>query len=118
MRRWIARLGPERAGTVLELARAEARTARPDRRRAEGAKVKEVKARVEAVLAARPPLSIRDLRLGGVEVAEALGTGPGPRVGEALRHLLDRVLDEPELNDPERLRAALREWSAAAPERI
>jgi len=118
VRRWIARLGVERGGTVLELARAEALSARSDRRRTAAAEVKEMKARVRAVLAARPALSVRDLRLSGAEVAAALGGGPGPRVGEALRHLLDRVLEEPALNDPERLRAALREWSARAPERI
>ena len=118
VRRWIARLGVERSATVLELARAEALAARSDRRRGAAAEVKEMKARIEAVLAARPPLSVRDLKLGGEEVAAALGTGPGPRVGEALRHLLDRVLEEPALNDPERLRAALREWSAGAPERV
>ena len=40
-----------------------------------------------------------------------LGVGPGPRVGAALRFLLERVLDDPAENTPERLRAALRAWS-------
>jgi tRNA nucleotidyltransferase (CCA-adding enzyme) len=118
VRRWLARLSPERAGVVLELARAEAKTARTDRRRPALAKVKEVQARVDAVLASKPPLAVRDLRLAGGEVAEVLGTGPGPRVGEALRYLLERVLEEPELNDPERLRAALRQWSGEGAGRI
>ena len=118
VRRWVSRLGADRAGMVLALAGAEAQGARSDRRRGALAEVKEMKARVEAVLATRSPLSVRDLMLGGDEVAEALGTGPGPRVGEALRYLLDRVLEEPALNDPERLRAALREWSAGGTERI
>jgi hypothetical protein len=51
-------------------------------------------------------------------VAEVLGTDPGPKVGAALRHLLDRVLESPEENEPERLRAALREWSARGGGRV
>ena len=39
-----------------------------------------------------------------------LDAGPGPHVGEALRHLLDRVLEEPSLNAPAALEAALRAW--------
>jgi tRNA nucleotidyltransferase (CCA-adding enzyme) len=42
-----------------------------------------------------------------------LGVGPGPRVGAALRFLLERVLEEPAENTPERLRAALRAWAEA-----
>jgi tRNA nucleotidyltransferase (CCA-adding enzyme) len=46
-----------------------------------------------------------------------LGTGPGAHVGEALRHLLDRVLEDPAENEPSRLEGALRAWWAgrAAP---
>ncbi len=39
-----------------------------------------------------------------------LGAGPGPHVGEALRHLLDRVLQDPALNAPAALEAELRGW--------
>ncbi len=56
--------------------------------------------------------------LDGLEVAEILGAPPGPRVGEALRHLLERVLEDPSENEPQRLRAALLDWSAKGPGRI
>ena len=39
-----------------------------------------------------------------------LGAGPGPHVGEALRHLLDRVLEDPSLNARPALEAELRAW--------
>jgi tRNA nucleotidyltransferase (CCA-adding enzyme) len=42
----------------------------------------------------------------------ALGVGPSPKVGEATRFLLERVLDAPELNTPERLRELLQGWQA------
>jgi tRNA nucleotidyltransferase/poly(A) polymerase len=54
-----------------------------------------------------------ELALGGAEVMAALGIGPGPRVGKALQHLLERVLDDPSENTPERLRAALERWAAS-----
>ncbi len=77
-----------------------------------------VRAATAEVLAAAPPLAVRDLALDGRAVAEDLGAAPGPRVGEALRFLLDRVLESPEENTPERLRAALHDWSASGPGRI
>jgi len=118
VRRWIARVEPQRAETILALGAAEARALPPARRARGVAQVKELRARVEAVLREGPPLSVRDLALDGRAVAEALGVEPGPRVGEALRHLLDRVLERPEENEPERLRAALRDWSARGGGRI
>jgi hypothetical protein len=39
----------------------------------------------------------------------ALGIGPGPEVGRALHALLDRVLEDPGLNERERLLALLGE---------
>jgi tRNA nucleotidyltransferase (CCA-adding enzyme) len=56
-----------------------------------------------------------ELALTGAEVMACLGVGPGPRVGAALRHLLERVLEDPAENTPERLRERLRAWSAAEP---
>jgi tRNA nucleotidyltransferase (CCA-adding enzyme) len=52
-----------------------------------------------------------ELALSGAEVMTCLGVGPGPRVGAALRFLLERVLEDPAENTPERLRAALHTWS-------
>jgi tRNA nucleotidyltransferase (CCA-adding enzyme) len=72
--------------------------------------VKELKARVDAALAASPALSTQALALDGRAVMTLLGAGPGPHVGEALRHLLDRVLEDPGANTPERLEDALRRW--------
>jgi tRNA nucleotidyltransferase (CCA-adding enzyme) len=110
IRRWLARVDPARAPDVLSLAAAEARAAPPGRRARAGAEVKELKARVDAALAASPALSTQALALDGRAVMTLLGAGPGPHVGEALRHLLDRVLEDPGANTPERLEDALRRW--------
>jgi tRNA nucleotidyltransferase (CCA-adding enzyme) len=38
--------------------------------------------------------SVKNLAVTGIDVMEVLGIAPGPRVGEVLRFLLDRVLEE------------------------
>jgi tRNA nucleotidyltransferase (CCA-adding enzyme) len=62
---------------------------------------------VEAARTRGDPLSRGDLALGGREL-QALGLA-GPRLGEVLGILLDRVLDDPALNTPDALRAIARE---------
>jgi tRNA nucleotidyltransferase (CCA-adding enzyme) len=49
----------------------------------------------------------RDLALSGHEVMEILGSGPGRHVGEALRHLTERVIEDPACNTREGLTALL-----------
>jgi len=72
------------------------------------AALRERLARTQAQAVARD-----ELALSGAEVMACLGVGPGPHVGAALRHLLERVLEDPAENTPERLRERLRSWSAA-----
>jgi tRNA nucleotidyltransferase (CCA-adding enzyme) len=62
---------------------------------------------VEAVRSRRDPLTRGDLAVGGREL-QALGLA-GPRLGEVLGILLERVLDDPTLNTPDALIAIARE---------
>jgi tRNA nucleotidyltransferase (CCA-adding enzyme) len=112
VRRLLARIGPARAGPLLELLAADARALPAGRARAEAAAAA-LRRRVRAALAARPPLSPADLRIDGREVMALLGLPPGKEVGEALRHLLDRVLEDPRRNTRKALEADLRSWWAA-----
>jgi tRNA nucleotidyltransferase (CCA-adding enzyme) len=98
LRRWLVRLGPDRWGLAGALAAATG--ADPDGALGE---------RLARVVAARPPLSAKDLALDGAALMKALGVGPSPAVGEATRFLLDAVLDRPELNTPDALERLLRE---------
>jgi tRNA nucleotidyltransferase (CCA-adding enzyme) len=54
-----------------------------------------------------------ELAIRGDEVMHLLGTGPGPHVGRALRHLTEQVIEDPAKNHPETLRALLLEWRAS-----
>ena len=94
VRRWLAAVG--RAADDL-LALESLRTgAEP----AWGGVVSEIRARHE-------PLTRGDLAISGAEL-QALGAA-GPRIGELLAALLDRVLDDPGLNDRATLLALARE---------
>ena len=59
--------------------------------------------------------SKRDLGVDGNDVMAALGLHTGPEVGRILEALFERVLDEPELNTPERLLALAREIHSRPP---
>jgi tRNA nucleotidyltransferase (CCA-adding enzyme) len=68
--------------------------------------------RLRALAAAKPPLSPKELALTGGDIMATLGVGPSPQVGQATRFLMESVLDDPALNQPERLKELLRTWQA------
>jgi tRNA nucleotidyltransferase (CCA-adding enzyme) len=94
-RRWLAAVGPATAEDLITLARLETG------REAEWA------AMVRAVRDRNDPISRGDLAVTGADIQQ-LGAS-GPRVGEILGALLDRVLDDPSLNTRDRLLALARE---------
>jgi tRNA nucleotidyltransferase (CCA-adding enzyme) len=112
VRRWLSRSGPSRAEALLALAEAEAGASAARAVRAARVEVKELQERISQIQRDASPLTAQELALDGRAAMEALGTGPGPHVGEALRHLLDRVLDDPALNHRSVLEAELRRWWA------
>ena len=74
--------------------------------------MKELEQAISQIQRAGPPLVAQDLAIDGRAAMAVLGVGPGPHVGEALRHLLDRVLEDPALNAPAALEEELRRWWA------
>ncbi len=112
VRRWLSRVGAERAGAVLALRQADAADAGDGARaRREQAAARRFARHVRRVAAAAPPLSIGDLAVGGRDVMRLLRLPPGPEVGDALQHLLERVLEDPSRNARSALEAELRAWA-------
>ncbi len=103
LRRWLARITEARATPLFEVHEA----LRPGN----GA----LRARVDSILSARPPLTTRALALDGKGIMEALGTGPSPVVGQATRYLLEAVLEDPSRNSPEGLKALLHAFPQGFP---
>lgn len=61
--------------------------------------------RLQALLAAAPPLSVRDLALDGTALMKLSGRKGGPWVGVLQQRLLEAVLEDPGVNTPEGLAA-------------
>ena len=94
-RRWLSTVGPGTAEDLITLARL-ATGREPD-----------WAATVRAVRDRGDPVSRGDLAISGDDIRQ-LGV-TGPRVGEILGALLERVLDDPSLNSRERLLGLARE---------
>lgn len=109
-RRWLSALGPSRLPAVLELWEADARALSASRSTRARRELREFRALLSRVRRERPPLSVAELKLDGRAVMEILAVPAGPAVGEALRHLLDRVLEDPHLNTAAALASELRAW--------
>ncbi|HEX6558777.1 MAG TPA: CCA tRNA nucleotidyltransferase [Longimicrobiales bacterium] len=60
------------------------------------------------ILLQHPVIAASGLAIGGRDL-KALGVKPGPEYGDLLEMLVQRVIDDPSLNEPERLRAIVRE---------
>jgi tRNA nucleotidyltransferase (CCA-adding enzyme) len=102
VRRWLRRITPELAPDLYELGFADAlgkgRDASEDI-----ASIERLRARVEAMLAAGAAFSAKDLAVKGNDLISALGLAPGRIVGEIIAHLVEKVIDDPSLNERDRL---------------
>lgn len=111
VRRFVRRVEAERVPRLLALSRADALgKGRPVE--AELAALDELGARVEALAAEGAALKVSDLALKGDRLMAELGVAPGPKVGVILRALLERVIEDPSLNDVEQLLALAAEQVA------
>jgi len=99
VRRWLSETGPAAEDLLTLLGATDPRHGL--------AKV------VAAVRAARDPLALRDLAVGGEDLIAA-GVRPGPDVGAMLQRLLADVLEDPGRNTRDHLLARVREWLKAA----
>jgi tRNA nucleotidyltransferase (CCA-adding enzyme) len=102
VRRFIKRVGSENVGPLLRLGEADAlgKGRNVDQ---ELAALKELRARIDKTIEEGNALSTQDLAIGGKDVIEHLEGGAGPGVGEILRALLERVIDDPSLNTRDKL---------------
>lgn len=116
VRRWVRRVGRERLDDLFRVMRANAVGKGPPPEHELGL-VERLRERANAVVAAKDPLSTKELALNGRDLMAALSMPPGRQVGELLERLLDAALDDPSLNERGRLleRARALYESGAAP---
>lgn len=104
LRRWLSAVGRDAVFDALAIARAD------------GMNTRELRHRIEAELERHLPLATRELPVSGNDVMQALGSSPGRAIGDILSWLLERVLEDPELADRERLLALVPEAHRAVTE--
>ena len=113
VRRFVRRVGVDELPALLALREADVAGRgfgeEPDK------ETRELRQRLTEVASADAALKVTDLHIRGDGVMRALGVGPGRVVGRVLEALLERVLDDPGLNTPERLTALVPEVAAALP---
>jgi len=105
VRRLIARAGSENIHDLLALRKADLQ-AHGTGSRGTGP-LEELQERVSLILREKQATSVPQLAVNGHDVMNLLHLEPGPRVGEVLQRLLEIVTDNPELNNPDDLRALL-----------
>jgi tRNA nucleotidyltransferase (CCA-adding enzyme) len=108
IRRWLMHVAPPLVRDVFRLRIALWRAAPTEDG---GSDLVERWRRVHAVLHSRPVLTVGGLAIGGAELRE-LGLPPGPEYGRILNTLLQRVVEDPDLNSPERLLEIVRQEEA------
>jgi tRNA nucleotidyltransferase (CCA-adding enzyme) len=108
VRRFIKRVGVDRIDPLLRLGRADA-LGKGRHVDEELAALEELHTRIDRSIQEGNALSTRDLAVNGQDVIQHLEGGAGPRVGEILRTLLDRVIEDPSLNTRDKLMPLIEE---------
>jgi tRNA nucleotidyltransferase (CCA-adding enzyme) len=98
VRRLIRKMGQELVFSLLDLRRADVVA------QGKGGNTKDVdeleeKIRVE--LEKKPPFGLKDLEVNGNDIMNEFNLQPSPLIGQILNHLLELVLDDPDLNKKE-----------------
>lgn len=101
VRRWVGAYGEAWVRDLIALRRADHLASGGDD--AENAFPRHLEALLEEVLAEKSAFTVKDLAIDGHDVMERAAIPPGPEVGEILDALLERVLDDPSMNDRETL---------------
>lgn len=106
-RRWLHQAGPEHLPDLIRIWLARARLDRLRWLRDPGPTVDLIR-RLRGEVRSGRPLVLGDLAFDGRQLI-AMGLKPGPHFGVILSALMDRVLEDPALNDPESLREVVAE---------
>jgi tRNA nucleotidyltransferase (CCA-adding enzyme) len=110
VRRFIGKVGLDAIDELLALREADNAGSGVDRTADD---LDELRARIEAELTAGPVLDRSALAIDGDDLIANLGLEPGPHLGRVLEALLERVIEEPGLNEAPTLLLLARDLAAA-----
>lgn len=100
VRRLIRRMGEELIFSLLDLRRADVAA---QGKGGSTQDVDELEERIRLELEKKPPFGLKDLAVNGNDIMSTFDLSPSPLLGQVLNYLLELVLDNPELNQKERL---------------
>lgn len=100
LRRLIKKATPEHIFELLEVRKADIIA---QGRGGDTKEVDEFEKWIKEEIERKPPFGLKDLKINGDIIMQKFGLQPGPPVGKVLNHLLDKVLDEPEFNQEDKL---------------
>lgn len=115
VRRFVRKVGPDRLAPLFALREADVASRGGDADR-EG-ETRPLKVRIEQIKAQEAALHVTDLALDGHDLMRILQIPPGRMIGQLLSHLLEKVLDDPHLNDPVQLERIARELASQSTEK-
>jgi tRNA nucleotidyltransferase (CCA-adding enzyme) len=110
VRRFIGKVGRDTIDELFALREAD-NVGSGVEREADG--LAELRARIQAELEAGPVLDRSALAIDGDDLIAELGMEPGPELGRVLEELLQRVIEEPGLNEAPTLLLLARDLAAA-----
>jgi tRNA nucleotidyltransferase (CCA-adding enzyme) len=99
VRRFVARVGKDCLDDLFTLRRADQMAIGTDAGGIE--RLTAFIKRIETVTARDFFFSLKDLKVNGDQIMAALSLEPGPQIGVILSFLLESVLEDPSLNDPD-----------------
>ena len=102
VRRFMKRVGPDSVEPLLRLGEADA-LGKGRNVEEELEALKALRSRIDEQIEQGGALTTQDLAIDGKDVVEHLEGGPGPVVGQVLRELLERVIEDPSLNTRDKL---------------
>lgn len=106
VRRFMRRVGVENTKDLFFLRLADTKAME---REIDSAYLMELQQRMDKIVEEENALHISDLNIKGEEVMELLKIPPSPKVGVVLGYLLEKVLDDPSLNEKEKLIELIKE---------
>ena len=113
VRRLIKRVGTDSIGNMVTFRKADIlahgkNTGNQDL-------LSQLEGRIQAQLSSSPPIHVSDLAIDGNTVMALTGLPPGPAVGRILEELIEKVMEETQLNCSKNLEDILEEMKIAHP---
>lgn len=103
VRRAILKIGEDIFPLLFDIKRADIAAQSEYKREEKTEKLEQVRKAYEEVLAKEQCVSLKTLAVTGKDLIAEVGMQPGPHLGSVLGKLLDKVIEDPELNHKETL---------------